>query len=115
MDNEGKKYISLNQNLPNRKSNSFTNNFKILKNHTDYILHIDKLNDGRLISCSSDSSLNIYKKDSYDLQLSIKEHSNEIRSFTELNDRRIITCSADKTMKIIKLIGEDKYQIEFIS
>ena len=56
--------------------------------------------------------MNIYKKDSYDLQLSIKEHSGAIYSFTELHDRRIITCSSDKTMKIIKLIGEDKYQIE---
>ena len=56
--------------------------------------------------------MNIYKKDTYDLQLSIKEHSNGILSFTQINDGRIITCSADKTMKIIKLIGEDKYQIE---
>ena len=56
--------------------------------------------------------MNIYKKDTYDLQLSIKEHSSSIYSFTELHDRRIITCSDDKTMKIIKLIGEDKYQIE---
>ena len=56
--------------------------------------------------------MNIYKKDSYDLQLSIKEHSDGISSFTELHDKRIITCSADNTMKIIKLIGEDKYQIE---
>ena len=98
--------------LQNKKSNSFTNNFKILKNHTSEICHIDKLNDGRLISCSWDKSLNIYKKDSYDLQLSIIEHSDWINSFTELHDRRIITCSGDKTMKIIKLIGEDKYQIE---
>ena len=56
--------------------------------------------------------MNIYKKDSYDLQLSIKEHSSSIYSFTELYDKRIITCSADNTMKIIKLIGENKYQIE---
>ena len=110
--NEGKKYISLIQNLQNKKSNSFKTNFKTLNNHTSYIYHIDKLNDGRLISCSADKSLNIYKKDTYDLQLSIKEHSDWIASFTELHDRRIITCSGDKTMKIIKLIGEDKYQIE---
>ena len=110
--NEGKKYISLIQNLQNKKSNSFKTNFKTLNNHTSQINHIDKLNDGRLISCSDDKSLNIYKKDTYDLQLSIKEHSDGIASFTELHDRRIITCSGDKTMKIIKLIGEDKYQIE---
>ena len=60
--NEGKKYISLIQNLQNKKTNSFTTNFKILKNHTSWICHIDKLNDGRLISCSYDKSLNIYKK-----------------------------------------------------
>ena len=51
MEKEGKKYISLIQNLQNKKSNSFTNNFKVLKNHTNEIYHIDKLKDGRLISC----------------------------------------------------------------
>ena len=56
--------------------------------------------------------MNIYKKDSYELHLSIKEHSNGIDSFIEIYDRRIITCSDDKTMKIIKLIGDNKYQIE---
>ena len=74
--NESKKYISLIQNLQNKKSNSFKTNFKTLNNHTDWIYHIDKLNDGRLISCSYE--LNIYKKDSYNLQLSIKGHSGKI-------------------------------------
>ena len=109
---EGNKYISLLQNLQNIKSNSFKNNFKTLKNHTNSVYYLSKLNDGRLISSSDDCLLNIYKKDSYELQLSIKEHSGPIRSFTQLKDGRIITCSGDKTMKIIKLIGEDKYQIE---
>ena len=109
---EGNKYINLLQNLQNIKFNSFKINFKILKNHTGSIYYLSKLNDGRLISCSNDCFLNIYKKDSYELQLSVKEHSRGILSFTELKDRRIITCSYDKTMKIIKLIGEDKYQIE---
>ena len=110
--NEGNKYISFLQKLHNYKSNPFKNNFKILKNHSDSIYHIHILNDGRLISCSHDGLLNIYKKETYELQLSIKEHSSCIDSFTQLNDGRIITCSSDKTMKVIKLIGEDKYQIE---
>ena len=112
--NEGIKYISFLHNLIKNYSNPFKNNFKILKYHNDEISHIDKLKDGRLISCSSDNTLNIYKNDSYELQLSIKEHSNWIRSFTQIKDGRIITCSSDKTMKIIKLIEEDKYQIEQI-
>ena len=71
------------------KSNSFKNNFKTLKIHTSYVYHLSKLNDGRLISCGADWLLNIYKKDSYELQLSIKEHLNWILSFTQLNDGRI--------------------------
>ena len=37
-----KKYISLIQNLQNKKSYSFKINFKTLKNNTSYISHIDK-------------------------------------------------------------------------
>ena len=105
LETEGKKYIKLIQNLP-------IMNYKILKSHTNVINYLYQLSDGRLASCSNDKLLNIYKKDSYELQLSIKEHSDWIISFTELNDKRIITCSKDNTMKIFKLIDEDKYKIE---
>ena len=77
-----------------------------------YINHLSILNDGRLASCSDDCTLNIYKKESFEIQLSIKPHSDWVYSFTQLNDGRIIACFADKTMKIIKLLEEDKYQIE---
>ena len=75
--------------------------------------HIDKLNDDRLICCDK-NLLIIYKKINllYHIQLSIKEHRSIINSFTILNDGRIITCSSDNTMKIIKLIEENKYQVE---
>ena len=95
-----------------KEPNTLKKNFKTLKNHTGYINHLSKLNDGRLASCSDDCNLNIYKKESFELQISIKPHSDWIYSFTELSDGRIITCFADKTMKIIKLIDEDKYKIE---
>ena len=102
---EGKKYIKLIKNLP-------LMTFQIIKSHTNRINYLYQLSDGRLASCSNDKSLNIYKKDSYEIQLSIKEHSNWIISFTELSDKRIITCSKDNSMKIFKLINEDKYKIE---
>ena len=54
--------------------------------------------------------MNIYKKDSYDIQLSIKEHSEGIFSFIQLKNGKIITCSHDKTMKIWKLNNENKYE-----
>ena len=91
--------------------NKNKNNLKVLSYHTNHIYHLYKLKDGRLASCSNDSSLNIYKKETFELQLSIKEHSKGINSFTQLKDERIITCSWDTTLKIIKLIGEINYKI----
>ena len=109
VEKEGNKYI---YHLRCIKSNCFKNNFKTLKTHTGAVNHLSQLNDGRLISCGNDGLLNIYQKDSYEIQLSIKKHSDWIYSFTQLNDGRIITCSKDNSMNIIKLIEEDKYQID---
>jgi len=89
-------------------------NFKTLKYHTGPIYYLSKLKDGRLISCSYDKLLNIYHKDTFELQISIKENLRGIISFTQLNNGKLITSSSDETMKIIKLIGEDKYEIEQI-
>ncbi len=77
---EGKKYITFLQNFRQNTNqiNLFKNNFKTLKNHSNEISHLSQLKDGRLISSSGDYTLNIYKKDTFELQLSIKEHSNEI-------------------------------------
>ena len=38
------------------------NNFKTLTNHKSQINYLSTLTDGRLISCSYEKSLNIYKK-----------------------------------------------------
>ena len=65
-----------------RQTNLLKNNFKIIKNHTNSICHLSKLKDGRLISCAGDYKLNIYKKDTFELQLTIKEHTNWIYFFT---------------------------------
>ena len=74
------KYISFLKNIRESigQTNLLKNNFKILNNHTGPVYHLSKLKDGRLISSSDDYTLNIYKKDTFELQLSIKEHSNEI-------------------------------------
>ena len=96
------------------KKNHISLKKKTLNYHHNWIYHLYQLNDGRLISCSSDGTLNIYKKDSFDLEITIKEHFCSIRYFTQLIDGRIITCSDDKTMKIIKLKEDNKYEIEQI-
>jgi len=111
---EGIHYISFLQKIYQNigQTNLFKNNFKTLKNHTSNIFHLSKLKDGRLISCSNDSTLNIYTKDYFELQFSINRHSNYISFFTQLNNDKIITCSGDKTMNIIKLINDDYYIVE---
>ena len=110
---EGIKYISYLKNIRDiGQINLLKNNFKTLKNHSSTIYHISQLKDGRLISSSADDTLNIYREDTFELQLSIKEHSGEIRYFIQLNNGKIVTCCCDRMIYIIKLIDEDKYIIE---
>ena len=97
-------------NINKYSKNPFNNNFKTFPNYIQSIKFLLKLNDGRL-ACSGNKILNIYHKNSFELQIEIKEHSNYINSFTQLNDGKIITCSNDKTMKIIELINEEKYKV----
>ena len=108
---EGKKFISFIKGAKNIQIETFKNNFKTIKNHSGNILYLLKLRDGRLASSSGDNSLNIYNKDTFELEISIKEHQYGIPSFTEINNNRIITCSDDSSMKLIK-IEKNKYQVE---
>ena len=110
--NSFKNNIQINE--KNDSLNSFNNNFKTLNYHTDHVFYLLQLKDGRLASCSQDNRLNIYKKDNFELQLSIKESFGWVPSFTQLNDERIIICSYDKTIKIIKLLDENKYHVDQI-
>ena len=85
-------------------------NIKTIIQHTKYITQLSKLKDGRLISSSFDGLLNIYNKETFELELSIKEHQNlPIFSFTFLHNDNIITCSADETMNIIELKNDNTY------
>ena len=47
---------------------------KTINNPNKAVNILLELKDGRLISCSEDGTLNIYNKDSYEIDLSIKEH-----------------------------------------
>lgn len=111
---EGKRYLSYLEKSHEDigQTNLCQNNFKTLSNHSHWVCFLSKLQDGRLASSSNDCSINIYKKDSFELQLSIKEHSGPVRYFIQLQNGNLVTCSADKTMNIIKLLDENKYKVE---
>ena len=94
---EGNKYINLIQKRFNINNEFFlfqeNNNEKIEKDkiinmkkciktineHKNCINYLDKLKDGRLISCSDDNTVKVYKKKTFEDQLTIKEHSNNVK------------------------------------
>ena len=110
---KGIKYISYLKNIKQSigQTNLLKHNLKTLNDHTGYITHISQLNDGRLISSSQDQTLKIYKKDTFEPQLSIKLNST-IHSFIQLDNGKIIACSKNGQMSVIKLTTENEYKIE---
>ena len=107
---EGNKYISFLQEANNFQYNCFNNIHKTI-NNSNSILYLSVLKDGRL-AAAENNVLNIYKKNSFYPQLSIREHNQGIPSFTQLNDGRIITCSDDNSMKLIELKENEGYELQ---
>ena len=86
---------------------SLKNPIYTLNNHKDYINCLCILNDGRLISGSSDNSIIIYNKITYQPDLIINEHKGSIYSIIQLNSGIIASCSNDKTIKLINIKGNN--------
>ena len=71
----------------------------ILKTHSKDISYLNVLNDGRLISASKDALINIYNKNTFQIENSIKEHKDWITDIIQLKNGNLISCSDDKTVK----------------
>ena len=78
--------------------------------HKKLITSIQLLKDGRIASSGLDGILNIYKKGTFKVEVQITVQSG-IHSFSQLFDGRIVICT-DSTMNIIKLLDNNKYEIE---
>lgn len=89
--------------------NIYKENFKTLDFHTKSITFLGILKDGRLASCSYDGLFNIYNKESFNLEVSIK-HISIVILFIQLKDERIITLSDD--IVISRLYKNNKFEIE---
>ena len=81
-----------------------------LKNHTSSVYCLTLLNDGRLVSGSSDKSIIIYNKTTYQPDLIIKEHTGCIYCLTQLSTGVLASCSSDKTIKLFN-INNNNYNI----
>ena len=74
--------------------------------HTGPVLSLTVLNDGRLASCSTDSSINIYNTSDYKLKFTIRGHTDGVSYISQLEDGRLISASYDQTIKIWRLLNE---------
>ena len=81
-----------------------------LTNHTSYVFCLCILNDGRLVSGSSDNSIIIYNKITYQPDIIIKEHNNTICCIIQLSSGILASCSRDNTIKLFNINGM-KYEI----
>ena len=101
------------ENKDNINSNSYSN-FNIstkiprykLKCHTDSILCLVLLYDGRLVS-SSGEDINIYNKITYQPDLIIKQHNDTVFCLTVLKSGLLASCSWDNTIKLFNIKGNN--------
>ena len=81
-----------------------------LTNHTNYVICLCILNDGRLVSGSEDKSMIIYNKITYQPDIIIKEHNSGICCIIQLSSGILASCSDDNTIKLFNINGM-KYEI----
>ena len=65
------------------------------------------MNDGRLVSGSSDGSIIIYNKETYKPDLIIKEHSKYVKYIIQLSSGILASCSNDNSIKLFKIKGNE--------
>ena len=115
IEKENEKTFISNNNL---KNNNLYDDFNIkarepvhiLNSHTGTVSDIIILKDGRLASCSSDYSIIIYNKSTYNPDLIIKEHSNWVYRIIQLSSGELVSCSYDNKIKLFN-IKEKDYEI----
>ena len=99
-------------------NNNLYNDFNIeLKNpihklnfHTSCVFCLTIMNDGRLVSGSTDKSIIIYNKETYKPDLIIKEHSDDINCIIQLSSGILASCSSDHSIILFNIKG-NKYEI----
>ena len=81
-----------------------------LKNHSNFVVCLNSLKDGRLVSCSWDKSIIIYNKKSYKPDLIIKAHKDYVLCIITLSSGLLASSSCDSTIKIFN-IKENNYKV----
>ena len=88
----------------------FKNPIHKLNYHTDWVLCLTVMNDGRLVSGSMDGSIIIYNKETYKPDLIINEHSKSVKYIIQLSSGILASCSGDESIKLFHIKG-NKYEV----
>ena len=91
------------------------NHIYTLSNHTNFVLCLCVLNDGRLVSGSSDKSIIIYNKNTYQPDLIIKEHKESVYCIIQLSTGELVSCSQDYKIKIYNIKGSEYEVIQTLN
>ena len=90
------------------------NTIKTIDDHKDEVYSLLLLSDGRLASCSEDSTIKIFDIDNnYHCDITIRGHTSIISYISQLKDSRIVSCSWDKSIRIWR-VTKSTYKCEYI-
>ena len=67
---------------------------------THPINHLILLKNGKIASCSNDSTINIYNKETFSIEQILKGHQGPVKYIAQLPNEDIISCSSDQSIKI---------------
>ena len=75
---------------------------QVLTEHNDKVTYICEIENERIVSCSLDKRILIWKKDNeqYTIEKELKGHSEGVNKVISLGFNKIASCSKDKTIKI---------------
>ena len=81
--------------------------------HISSVSCIIILQDLRFASSSTDNTIKIFNRETYEIDINITEHKDYVIYITQIKDGRLVSSSSDNTISIIKLFKK-KYIIEQI-
>ena len=112
--------IKKNENETKNEENEFKGkienltNTKTIKPHTSYISNIILLQNGKIASSSLDCYIKIYKKDTFEEEISIKENSH-VDWIEQIKDGTLISCPRDKTIRLYEINDKSYKNINIIN
>ena len=89
-------------------------NTKTIKPHTSYISNIILLQNGKIASSSLDCYIKIYKKDTFEEEISIKENYC-VDWIEQIKDGTLISCPRDKTIRLYEINDKSYKNISVIN